>query len=474
MSRPIAAFAISFSLLLLAPFAEAQAQKQPLTIGIGTQDTTTNTATGGTAIREMKLFEKYMPHDGKYANLDIKLDWQNYTSGPPVTNGMIANKLQIGMMGDYPLLVNGATFQASQDSKSYLVAVIAYNMSGAGNGIVVSADSPYYALSDLKGKLVSVPFGSAAHGMLLKAMQDNGWTDSFWQVSNQSPEIGATNLQEHKIDAHADFVPFAELLPFRGYARKIFDGVQTGVPTFHGIVVRADFADKYPELVVAYLRALIDANAWLRSDPKAAATKIEQWTKIEKEVAYIFLGPGGIMTTDPTIKPRLVDAIKYDTTVLQKLGRVKTFDVEKWVNDKFIREAFKASDLDYDKQLAASDNYQITGADKTCKLPISDPHGAGEAWIEGGDIIPFATPACTLSGVVALKAEGKKVRVVYTVDQSKGIKLFADKAYYAVGKEKAGDLVIAPYLLKADAEKRASEIGGKTMSYEEALSAAPH
>jgi NitT/TauT family transport system substrate-binding protein len=474
MTRPIAAFAVSLGLLLAIPWTPAAAQKQSLTIGIGTQDTTTNTATGGTVIREMKLFEKYLPHDGKYANLDIKLDWQNYTSGPPVTNGMVADKLQIGMMGDYPLLVNGATFQASPDSKSYLVAVIAYNMSGAGNGVVVAADSPYYALSDLKGKLISVPFGSAAHGMLLKAMQDNGWSDSFWQVSNQSPEIGATNLQEHKIDAHADFVPFAELLPLRGYARKIFDGAETGVPTFHGIVVRADFADKYPELVVAYLRGLLEANAWLKADPKAAATKIEGWTKIEKEVVYIFLGPGGIMTTDPTIKPGLVEAIKYDTTVLQKLGRVEKFDADKWVNDKFIREAFKQSGLDYDKQLASSGNYQVAGTDTLCKLPVADPRSAGEIWVEGGDIQPFANPACTLSGAAALKAEGKKLRVVYTVDQAKGIKLFADKAYYAVGKSTSGGQIIEPYLLKADAEKRASALGGKTMSYDEALTVATH
>lgn len=473
MTRAISVFAISLSLSLAIPIA-ASAQKQALTIGIGTQDTTTNTATGGTVIRELKLFEKYLPHDGKYANLDIKLDWQSYTSGPPVTNGMVADKLQIGMMGDYPLLVNGATFQASQDSKSYLVAVIAYNMSGAGNGIVVAADSPYYALSDLKGKLVSVPFGSAAHGMLLKAMQDNAWTESFWQVSNQSPEIGATNLQEHKIDAHADFVPFAELLPFRGYARKIFDGAETGVPTFHGIVVRSDFADKYPELVTAYLRALIEANAWLRADPKAAATKIEEWTKIEKEVVYIFLGPGGIMTTDPTIKPKLVEAVKYDTTVLQKLGRVQSFDADKWVNDKFLREAFKQSGLDYDKQLDSTANYQVSGTDKLCNLPVTDPQGAGEIWVEGGEIQSFANPACTLSGIVALKTQGKKVRVAYTVDQAKGIKLFADKAYYAVGKAPAGGQVILPYLLKADAEKRARELGGKTMSYEEALTVATH
>ena len=157
-----------------------------VSIGIGTQDTTTNTVTAGTIVRELKLFEKYLPHDGKYANIKFQLDWNNFTSGPPVTNGMMANKLQFGMMGDYPLVVNGFTFQTNPESKSKLIAVAAYNMLGSGNGLVVHKDSPYFELSDLKGKVVSVPFGSAAHGMILKAMQDRGWPTDYFQLVSQN------------------------------------------------------------------------------------------------------------------------------------------------------------------------------------------------------------------------------------------------------------------------------------------------
>src|SRR5580692_6105856 len=306
MARLLAtlSIAISVTALMLARPAAAET----VTIGIGTQDTTTNTATTGTVIRELHLLEKYLPTDGKYAGIKFELEWQNFTSGPPVTNAMMANKLQFGMMGDYPLIVNGFTFESNPESKSRLIAVAAYSLSGSGNGIVVHKDSPYYDLSDLKGKLVSVPFGSAAHGMVLKAMQDRGWPPDYFQLVSQSPEVGSTNLQEKKIDAHADFVPFAELLPFRGFARKIFDGVETNLPTWHGVVVRTDFADKYPEVVVAYVKAIVEANAWLRADPVRAAEKIQEWTGINKEVVYIFLGPGGNMTTDPTVKPVLVKA----------------------------------------------------------------------------------------------------------------------------------------------------------------------
>jgi NitT/TauT family transport system substrate-binding protein len=146
---------VTTSIVAAVLCAGAAAAQTTVTIGIGTQDTTTNTVTTGTIVRELKLLEKYLPKDGKYASIKFQIDWNNFTSGPPVTNGMMANKLQIGMMGDYPLVVNGFTFQSNPESKAQLIAVAAYNIYGSGNGLVVHKDSSYFELSDLKDKVVS-------------------------------------------------------------------------------------------------------------------------------------------------------------------------------------------------------------------------------------------------------------------------------------------------------------------------------
>src|SRR5246500_2789014 len=461
--------AVALAALAMCGSTTATRAQSLVTVGIGTQDTTTNTVTAGTIIRQLNLFEKYLPKDGKYANLKFEFEWNNFTSGPPVTNGMMANKLQFGMMGDYPLVVNGFTFQNNPESKSRLIAVAAYNRFGSGNGLVVHKDSPYFELSDLKGKLVSVPFGSAAHGMVLKAMQDRGWPPDYFQLVSQSPEVGSTNLQEKMIDGHADFVPFAELLPFRGFARKIFDGVETNLPTWHGVVVRTDFAQEYPEVVVAYVKAIIAANQWFRADPKLAAEKIQEWTGINKEVVYIFLGPSGNMTTDPTIKPALIDAAATDVKVLQNLGRMKEFDPKKWVDDSYIRKAYAEMKLDYDAQLASTQNYEISGEDRFCEKPIADPRKAGEVWVDGEGIEPLSSAACTLAAYSSLKAKGKKINVAYVFDSARGIKLFADQAYYAVGSDKTA---IAPFLLKKDAEDYATKNGGRVLSFDDALKVA--
>jgi NitT/TauT family transport system substrate-binding protein len=448
-------------------FAPALSRAETIEIGIGIQNTTTNTVTGGAVLKELGLLERHLPKTGRYKDVSYALSWQNATSGPPITNGMMANNIQIGMMGDYPLMVNGATGQAT-GNETQLVAIIAYNAQGSGNGIVVHKDSPYYDLADLKGKNVSVPFGSAAHGMTQRALEQKGLPPDFWNLVSQSPEIGSTNLQEKRIDAHADFVPFAELLPFRGFARKIYDGAETKTPTFHGVVVRKDFGEKYPEIVVAYIEALMEADDWMRKNPKLGAEKVEEWTKINKEVVYIFLGPGGIHTLDPTIKPAWVDAVGANYAVLKKLHMIKDLNIKAWVNDTYVRQAYKDLGLDYDKQLAMTTGYDVTGEDPVCNASVDNPKEAGQIWIEGGDIVPFSSPVCTLMGVKKFTGQGKKLNAVYLVDHTLGIKLFADAAFYAIGQDQKKPDVV-PFMLKKDAEAHAAKIDGKLGTYADAL-----
>ena len=74
------------SLLVAATLglALATASAETLEIGIGSQNTTTNTVTGGVVLKELGLLEKHLPKTGKYKDFQYKLSWQNATSGPPM------------------------------------------------------------------------------------------------------------------------------------------------------------------------------------------------------------------------------------------------------------------------------------------------------------------------------------------------------------------------------------------------------
>ena len=58
--------------------------------------------------------------------------------------------------------------------------------------------------------------------------------------------------------------------------------------------------------------------------------------------------------------------------------------------------------------------------------------------------------------------------MAYVFDTARGIKLFADQAFFAVG----GKNEIAPFLLKKDAEAHAAKIGGKVVNFTDALKSA--
>ena len=68
-----------------------------------------------------------------------------------------------------------------------------------------------------------------------------------------------------------------------------------------------------------------------------------------------------------------------------------------------------------------------------------------------------------------MKAKGKKINVAYVFDTTRGIKLFADQAYFAVGADRNE---IASFLLKKDADAYATKINGKVLSFDEALKTA--
>jgi len=304
-----------------------------------------------------------------------------------------------------------------------------------------------------------VPFGSAAHGMLLRAIKDLGW-DPEKDVSlvSQSPEIGGTSLKGKKIDGHANFVPFAELFPFRGFARKIYEGSSVGVPTSHGVIVRSDYAQKYPEIVVAFLKAMLEANRLYAEKPEEFSEKMQQWAGIEAEVNYMFHGPLGIQTVDFTLKPEFVKGLKTALDTLKLIKRAEgDFDVDKWVSDKYIRQAATELKIDYDKRLKSYAPLPLTGADALTGKAIEDPKLAGQIWVKGeGKVRGYSTPDSTLAAIKKLEAEKKDVRVAFVHDRGTGFKLFADKAWYVSGA-KSGT---AAFLLRGSAEEWAKTNGG--------------
>ena len=454
---------LSALLLTASSLATAASAAETIRVAIGTQDTTINTATAGLIVREEKLLEKYLPKDGKYKDVTYDIQWKNFTSGAPITNEQIAGKLDFGIMADFPGSLNGVAHEKA-GRKSLFITVLSGSVKGSGNGIVVPAISQVQSIADLKGKTISVPFASTSHGLLLRAIKAQGWDpEKDVKIITQAPEVAGPALQSNQIEAHADFVPFAELFPWRGFARKIYDGSQANGPTFHGALVDAAYADKHPEIVVAFLQASLEADRLFAESPEKYSELIHKVTGVEAEVNYLFHGPLGLQTRDLTWKPEYKQAVATSIETLLLLKRAdQGLNVENFVADRFIKEAFKKSGLDYDAALKNYDQLPLTAKDALTGENIKDYKRVAQVWVKDEPLVRhYASAENAFKALKTLETENKTARAFYAQDRNSGIKLLGAQAWFV--RTDAGE--ISAFLLKDQAETWAKANGGKVLDY---------
>lgn len=445
------------------------ADSATVVVTIGYQSKTINTINAGTLLRDRGTFEAKLAEIGKTTGKHYQVVWQDFPSGPPVTAQMIAGKVDIGSMGDYPILVNGSKTSEYADAKTELVAVTGYNLRGSLNQVVVPTGSSARTLADLRGQVISTSLGSAAHGMLVNALRHNGMKADDVKPLNQDPSVGASAIEGRQVAALAQFIPWPQLMVFRNQGRLLYDGGDNGVATFHAVVARQSFDTAHPEVLRAFLESMRETTGYLNQHPLEAAQRVAAITGIEAEVVYLYNGPGGLVTFDPAIKQPLVDAMKADLPFLKDLGSVKELDVDKFVNDAYLRQIYGSGYAAAGADLSNPD--KLTGTDTVCHLPVGDPRTASEVWFAGADTTSVAaTPTCALRQI---KTRGGSVRAAYVPDATTATRIFASSAAWVLTPAAADENRLQPFATPAEADTyAAAHPGSRSLDYQSALTAA--
>jgi NitT/TauT family transport system substrate-binding protein len=437
---------------------------------IGYQSKTINTVTAGTLLKAKGFLEQRLADIGKSSGKKYNVQWQDYDTGAPITAQMVAEKIDIGSMGDYPLLINGSKTQTNERAKTELVSITGYSPTGALNMVVVPPNSPARTITDLKGEKVSASVGSAGHGTLVRALDTAGLDPKAGvEVLNQQPQVGASALESGQAQALSQFVAWPGLLVFQNKAKLLYDGAEGKYPTFHGVVVRRDYASQHPEVLDAFLQAQLDATEYLNQHPLESAKLVADGSGLPQEVVYLYNGPGGT-SFDTTLKPSLVQAFKGDVPYLKSIGDFADLDIDGFVSDDAIRKAFTARGQNYDAALGSTTNPStLSGQDPVCNVGVADPKLAGELWLDGKDTTqPAANPGCLLRAIREATARGEKVRAAYVPDAELGTRWFADKSSWV--KDGANYL---PFDSAAGAERyTAAHPGATVVDYQQALAGA--
>ncbi|MFE3983615.1 ABC transporter substrate-binding protein [Nocardia tengchongensis] len=412
-----AALASALALTVSGCSLENTGNGDTVKVVIGYQSKTINTVTAGTLLKAKGFLEQRLNAIGAKGGSKYQVEWQDYDTGAPITAQMVAEKIDIGSMGDYPLLINGSRTQANERSRTELVSITGYNPKGALNMVVVAPDSKAQSITDLAGQKISASVGSAGHGTLVQALTRAGIDPkSGVEVLNQQPQIGSSALESGQVAALSQFVAWPGLLVFQNKAKLLYDGAELNVPTFHGVVARRDYAKQHPEVLDAFLQAQLDATDFIHQHPLEAAQTVADNAGLAPEVVYLYNGPGGT-SFDTTLKPSLLAALEGDVPYLKSIGDFAELDIDKFVDPAALRQAYQERGLNYEAEVADNAN------------PL--PGSGGELWLTGQDTTQsVGDPTALLRAVKQARAQGKTVRAAYVPDAELGTRWFADKAIW--------------------------------------------
>jgi NitT/TauT family transport system substrate-binding protein len=448
----LASAAVALAVVTMAPAGCALDSANAVNVVVGYQSKTINTVTAGTLLRAQGYLEHRLDDLTRRTGTKYHVVWEDYDTGAPITAQMVAEKIDIGSMGDYPLLINGSKTQANPRAVTEVVSVTGYNAKGALNMVVVEPNSTANGITDLAGKKVSASVGSAGHGTLVRALSTAGINPSTGvEVLNQQPQVGASALESGQAQALSQFVAWPGLLVHQGKAKLLYDGAELNYPTLHGVVVRRAYAAAHPEVLDSFLQAQLDATDFIKTKPLEAARIVAQASGLPQEVVYLYNGPGGT-SFDTTLKPSLIDALKNDVPYLKSIGNFASLDVANFVQDGPLRAAFATRKVDYDAALRA--NPSVSGS---------------ELWLDGSDTTqPVADPVSLLKAVRGATARGARVRAAYVPDAELGTRWFADKSAWV--HDGANYL---PFDTSAGAHRYiAAHPGSTTIDYQQALAGA--
>ncbi|MFF2993233.1 ABC transporter substrate-binding protein [Streptomyces sp. NPDC057950] len=207
---------------------------------------------------------------GELKNLDYKIKWSTFTSGPPLLEAVNAKAVDIGGVGNTP-----PVFAAGADSKISVVA--AWRGTSKGEAVLVPKNSSLKRPAELKGKSIAVAQGSSAHYQLIASLKKAGLKLSDVKVKYLQPADALAAFTGGKVDAWAVWDPYTSQVVEAGRGRILTDG--DGVVNGLSFQVAAPGAlrdSRKAAAVKDYLERLRRAQDWVYDHPDAWA---KVWAK---------------------------------------------------------------------------------------------------------------------------------------------------------------------------------------------------
>jgi sulfonate transport system substrate-binding protein len=282
---------------------------------------------------QVHLVQTLLESSGELKGLPFHLQWDDFSSGPPLLAALTSGDLDVGLVGDTPPVF------AAANHESIRIVAASSEQGDVADAIVVPPGSSVRSVAQLKGKKVAVAEGTSANYTLLRALKKAGLSWSQITPVYLQPAEALAALRSGSIDAWAVWYPFVALAENQG-AKVIATG--QALDPGYGFVVsppsslaNADTSDAIGE----FLNRLRLAQAWADAHLSDWAADYARLTglpvsaarataTIERHDAYLPLSPAVV-----TAEQQLADSFSA-------IGLISPLKVDGIFDDAF------ASDLE--------------------------------------------------------------------------------------------------------------------------------
>ncbi|WP_249436159.1 aliphatic sulfonate ABC transporter substrate-binding protein [Paenibacillus sp. Marseille-Q4541] len=257
-----------------------------------------------------------------------KVEWSKFTSGPPLLEALVSNRVDLSWLGD------GATITGVANQLPFEIV----GLIGDGknlNNLIVPADSNISSVADLKGKTIGVAKGTTSHVYLIKILQANGLSqDDVKQINLQADDALAA-FETGRLDAWVTLDPYVTLNVQQKKAKIIEVKDEIYAPV--SMIARTDFAKEHPDIVVEYLKVYKKALEWQHDNLDEAAAIYEKYSKIPAPIIKIVLERSANHLSAYT--PEALKAQEASSEILLNHEFLKKKpDFAKAINDSFVAQ----------------------------------------------------------------------------------------------------------------------------------------
>ena len=202
---------------------------------------------------------------GLLHSFDFPIKFADFTSGPPIVQAMSAGALDVGNLGNAPVVFAGAG-----NDKIKVVGALSNKTNNVA--VLVPKGSKITSVSQLKGKKIAVAEGTSGDYHLLYELQQAGVSAKDAQLVNLQPAEGYTAFESGAVAAWDVWPPFVQEAEAKG-ARNIAGNSK--FPGDNSFEIASDSAIASPAKareIREYLKVINRAHRWANTHPA-------QWAK---------------------------------------------------------------------------------------------------------------------------------------------------------------------------------------------------